>query len=183
MKSSGSIWFVYGIAVVVTFSIGVLSFSVFVLAKVFGSSPEATPTAPVVSATPTARTLPKARALRYSAARVLAVRAVDSNPRQLVLVVSTPTGCAQKLQAASIKEGPGAIAVRVTQQTYRTGCPWQREQILTTATTPIANRTLIVNGTLWTSTVTGGYELALSESRAPRNSTAGRTTSGGRTPR
>ena len=35
MKSSGSIWFAYGVAVVVTFTIGLLSFTVFVLAKVF----------------------------------------------------------------------------------------------------------------------------------------------------
>ena len=37
-SSGGSAWLAWGVAVVVTTLIGVLSFSVFVLSKVFGSS-------------------------------------------------------------------------------------------------------------------------------------------------
>lgn len=192
MKSSGSIWFVYGVAVVVTFTVGMLSFTVFVLAKVFApgapesasaqpnlpaastTGPTSTPDSPAPSMTPSPRgsdpststpapnsTTPGSRDLRSTPAKVLAVRAVASNPRQLVLTVATPTGCAQKLRATPYAEGPGAIAVRVTQQTYREGCAWRQKPILATSSTPIANRTVIVNGVPWTSTPSGKYELAL----------------------
>jgi hypothetical protein len=160
VKSSGSIWFVYGVAVVVTFGIGVLSFSVFVLSKVFGSDPSPTVQAQA-PADPTPDQTKSHRVLRTTPARVLEVQAVKANPRQLVLIVATPSGCAQKLEAASYAEGPGAIAVRVTQQTYRSGCHLRAEPILVTASTSIADRTVIVNGTPWTSTSSGSYELAL----------------------
>jgi hypothetical protein len=194
VKSSGSIWFVYGVAVVVTFTVGLLSFTVFVLAKVFApGSPDQTsaqppatstvapdnsasspPERPTTTPTPTqpsttsGRTAdeltpstPQSRDLRNTTARVLAIRAVASNPRQLVLTVATPTGCAQKLRATQYAEGPGAIAVRVTQQMYREGCEWREKAILTTSSSPIADRTIIVNGIPWTNTPTGRYELAL----------------------
>ena len=35
MKSSGSLWFGYGVVLVVTFVVGVLAFSVWVLSMVF----------------------------------------------------------------------------------------------------------------------------------------------------
>ncbi|QNE21431.1 hypothetical protein F1D05_30285 [Kribbella qitaiheensis] len=159
MKVSGSVWFVYGVAVLVTFVIGLLAFSVFVLSKVFGSSsPEPSPPAPeVVQAQPSAAPTPVART---SAAQVLEVRSVVADPRQLVLIVATPVGCAQNLRAVAFAEGAGAVAVRVTQQTS-TGCRWQRKPVLATAKAPIADRTLLVNGTPWTRTDSGRYQQAL----------------------
>jgi hypothetical protein len=177
VKSSGSIWFVYGVAVVVTFTIGLLSVIVVVLAQVFSSGSDDKPsTQPAVTSTPvpvvTSTPTPSApaptttserteREYRSTTARVLAIRTVASNPRQLVLTVATPTGCAQKLRATQYADGPGAIAVRVTQQTYREGCAWREKTILTTASAPIADRTVIANGIPWTSTPSGRYELAL----------------------
>jgi Na+-transporting methylmalonyl-CoA/oxaloacetate decarboxylase gamma subunit len=164
VKSFGSVWFVYGVAVVVTFLIGVLAFSVFVLSKVFGSSsPDDVPPAPVVAhGQPQTETpQPSATVVRATPAQVLEVRPVVADSRQLVLVVVTPVGCAHSLRATTYAEGPGAIAVRVTQQTERTKCPWQRKPVLATAKAPIAARTIIVNGTPWTPTQTGRYERAV----------------------
>jgi hypothetical protein len=166
VKSSGSVWFVYGVAVVVTFVIGVLAFSVFVLSKVFGSS---SPDDPAPSPPPVAQTQPHLRSLpqpsaapmRATAAQVLEVRSVVSDSRELVLIVATPVGCARNLRATTYAEGPGAIAVRVTQQAERTGCRWQRKPVLATAKGSLKSRTLIVNGTPWTPTATGRYEHAL----------------------
>lgn len=161
MKSSGSIWFVYGVAVVVTFLIGLLAFSVFVLSKVFGSSaPEPAPPA-VTQAAPVPTPSP---APKTTAVRVYEIRPVVADDRQLVLIVATPAGCTRALKATAYAEGPGAIAVRVTQQAYRTGCTWQRKPVLATAARPVGDRSLIVNGTLWTPTPTGGYQQALAGS-------------------
>ncbi|TCN35531.1 hypothetical protein EV644_11594 [Kribbella orskensis] len=173
MKSGGSVWFVYGVAVLVTFVVGVVAFSVFVLAKVFGgSSPEEPGPVPVVEARQTAAP----RVIRTTVAKVLEVRAVAANPEQIVLVVATPAGCAQKLQAAAYAEGPGAVAVRVTQRTYRTGCRWVQQPVLATAKAAIADRTLIVNGSPWTLSATDGtYQPALTpESGNDRRQAAGR---------
>ncbi|TCM36926.1 hypothetical protein EV648_1211 [Kribbella sp. VKM Ac-2568] len=173
MKSGGSVWFVYGVAVLVTFVVGVVAFSVFVLAKVFGgSSPEEPKQRPVVEARQTAAP----RVIRTTVAKVLEVRAVAANPEQIVLIVATPAGCAQKLQAAAYAEGPGAVAVRVTQRTYRTGCRWVQQPVLATAKAPIADRTLIVNGSPWTLSATDGtYQPALTpESGDDRRQAAGR---------
>jgi hypothetical protein len=162
VKSSGSVWFVYGIAVVVTFLVGTIAFSVFVLSKVFSSSPaEPAPVpAPIAQAEPTpAPTTPPV--IRTTTARVFEIRPVSSNPRQVVLIVATPVGCVRKLQAAAYAEGPGAVAVRVTQQAYRAGCRWQRKSVLATAKAPFADRTLVVNGALWTTDPTGRYQPAL----------------------
>jgi Na+-transporting methylmalonyl-CoA/oxaloacetate decarboxylase gamma subunit len=158
MKSSGSVWFVYGVAVVVTFLIGLLSFSVFVLSKVFGSSePDPAPAPPAVTqAAPSPAAAPKT-----TVAKVFEVRPVTADNRQLVLIVATPAGCTRALRATTYAEGPGAVAVRVTQQTYRTGCTWQRKPVLATATRPLGTRSLIINGTLWTPTPTGTYQQAL----------------------
>jgi Na+-transporting methylmalonyl-CoA/oxaloacetate decarboxylase gamma subunit len=119
---SGSVWFVYGVAVLVTFVIGVLAFSVFVLSKVFGSSdPEQAPAPSVVQAQPSASSTP---VLKVGAAQVLEVRAVVADSRQVVVIVATPVGCARNLRAVAYAEGAGAVAVRVTQQIV-TGCRWQ----------------------------------------------------------
>lgn len=164
MKSSGSVWFVYGVAVVVTFVVGMLAFSVFVLSKVFGGSSDdpgpadAAPTVAQAEPTPAPSTSPP---VRTTAARVFEIRAVTSNPRQVVLIVATPAGCARQLHASAYAEGPGAVAVRVTQQAYRAGCTWQRKPVLATAKAPFADRTLIVNGTLWSTDPTGRYQPAL----------------------
>jgi hypothetical protein len=162
VKSSGSVWFVYGIAVVVTFLIGVIAFSVFVLSKVFGSSspePDHAPVLPPVAvAQPEATPTP---AIRTTTAQVLEIHPVASNPSQVMLIVATPSGCARRLHAAAYAEGPGAVAVRVTQQAYRTGCRWQRKPVIATAKAPVADRTLIVNGAPWTRTSTGTYQPAL----------------------
>jgi hypothetical protein len=159
VKVSGSVWFVYGVAVLVTFVIGVLAFGVFVLSKVFGSSsPEETPVPVVVQAQPSVTPTP---VLKVSAAQVLEVRAVVADSRQFVVIVATPVGCARNLRAVTYAEGVGAVAVRVTQQT-NPGCRWQRKPVLATAKTPIAARTLIINGTLWTrSPSSGTYHQAL----------------------
>ena len=157
----------------VTFVVGVVAFSVFVLAKVFGgSSPEEPKQRPVVEARQTAAP----RVIRTTVAKVLEVRAVPANPEQIVLVVATPAGCAQKLQAATYAEGPGAVTVRVTQRTYRTGCRWVQQPVLATAKAPIADRTLIVNGSPWTLSATdGSYQPALTpESGDDRRQAAGR---------
>lgn len=164
MKSSGSVWFVYGVAVVVTFLVGMLAFTVFVLSKVFGSSSpdEPAPTTPAVAQSqPGLQPRSSAPVVRTTVAQVLEVRPVVSDPRQLVVIVATPVGCAGNLRATTYAEGPGAIAVRVTQQADRTGCKWQRKPVLATAKAPIDARTLIVNGTPWTTTASGRYEQAL----------------------
>jgi len=166
VKSSGNVWFVYGVAVLVTFVVGVLAFSVFVLSKVFGGgSPEEQKPAPapVVEAQVTA----KPQVIRTTLAKVLEVRSVAANPEQIVLVVATPAGCAQKLQAVTYAEGPGAVAVRVTQRTYRTGCRVVQQPVLATAKRPVAERTLIVNGSPWTlATADGTYQPALTPDSA-----------------
>jgi hypothetical protein len=155
----GSVWFVYGVAVLVTFVIGVLAFSVFVLSKVFGSSsPESSPPAPSVVQAQTS--IGPTPVPQTSAAQVLEVRAVVADSRQVVVIVATPVGCARNLRAVAYAEGPGAIAVRVTQQTT-VGCRWQRKPVLATAKAPLADRTLIVNGTPWTPTDSGTYRPAL----------------------
>ncbi|GAB2575943.1 hypothetical protein [Kribbella endophytica] len=161
MKSSGSVWFVYGVALVVTFLIGLLAFSVFVLSKVFGSSePDPAPAPPAVTqAAPAPTPTPKTTAVK-----VFEIRPVVADDRQLVLIVATPAGCTRSLRATTYAEGPGAVAVRVTQQAYRTGCTWQRKPVLATATRPLGTRSLIINGTLWTPTPTGGYQQALANS-------------------
>jgi hypothetical protein len=161
--------------VVVTFVVGVVAFSVFVLAKVFGGASPEEPKpgpGPVVEA----RETPAPRVIRTTVAKVLEVRAVAANPEQIVLVVATPAGCAQKLQAAAYAEGPGAVAVRVTQRTYRTGCRWVQQPVLATAKAPIADRTLIVNGSPWTLSAAGEtYQPALTpESGDDRRQAAGR---------
>jgi Na+-transporting methylmalonyl-CoA/oxaloacetate decarboxylase gamma subunit len=164
VKSSGSVWFVYGVAVVVTFLVGMLAFTVFVLSKVFGSSSpdEPAPAPPAVAQSqPGLQPRSSAPVVRTTVAQVLEVRPVVSDPRQLVVIVATPVGCARNLRATTYAEGPGAIAVRVTQQADRTGCRWQRKPVLATAKAPIDARTLIVNGTPWTPTASGRYEQAL----------------------
>ncbi|GAA1524083.1 hypothetical protein [Kribbella lupini] len=162
MKSSGSVWFVYGVAVVVTFLIGLLAFSVFVLAKVFGSSePDPAPAPPAV--TQAAPTPAPAPAPRTTVAKVFEIRPVVADDRQLVLVVATPAGCTRFLRATTYAEGPGAVAIRVTQQADRAGCTWQRKPVLATAARAVGGRTLIVNGTVWTPTAGGVYRLALAD--------------------
>ncbi|TDO47164.1 hypothetical protein EV643_10955 [Kribbella sp. VKM Ac-2527] len=169
MKSSGSVWFVYGVAVVVTFLVGLISFAVFVLAQVFGSGGENEP-GPVVqgqpTVTPTATATPVART---TLVRVYEVRAVVADKRQVVLIVATPVGCTNFLRAAAYAEGPGAVAVRVTQQAYRADCKWQRKPVLATARAPIAARTLIVNGVVWTADAEGRYAPALRSSGSPNS--------------
>lgn len=161
MKASGSVWFGYGVAVVVTFLVGVLSFGVFVLAKVFGgSAPEGSPApVPQVIASPSAA--PSQRVVRATTAGVMGVQHVKGNPRQLVLIVATPTGCAQKPVAATYAEGPGAVAVRVTQRKLRGGCRLKAEAVLAVAKDPIAGRTLLLNGVPWTLGADGEYGEAL----------------------
>jgi Na+-transporting methylmalonyl-CoA/oxaloacetate decarboxylase gamma subunit len=163
MKSSGSVWFVYGVAVVVTFLIGLLSFSVFVLSKVFGSSePDPTPPPPAVTqAAPSVSPVP---APKTTVARVYDVRAVEADDRQVVIVVASPAGCARSLRATTYAEGPGAVAVRVTQQVHRGGCAWQRKPVLARAARPLDDRSIIVNGVLWTPTAEGNYQQALAAS-------------------
>ncbi len=157
MKASGSVWVGYGVAVVVTFLVGVLSFSVFVLAKVFGGDgSEGGESAPPVPAPAVVSAAPRA-----VAAVVMDVQVVKANPRQLVLVVATPKGCAQSLQATTYAEGAGAVAVRVTQRTYRRGCKMKAEAVLATTKDPVGSRTLLLNGVPWTPVAGGGYEEAL----------------------
>ncbi|WP_328320967.1 hypothetical protein OHA70_23175 [Kribbella sp. NBC_00382] len=156
MKASGSAWFGYGIAVVVTFLVGMLAFTVFVLSKVFGSSaPEEKP-----APEPQAVSSPSA-ARRPVAVGVLEVQAVKGNPQQVVLIVATPTGCAQEPQVVTYAEGGGAIAVRVTQRIYRSGCHLKTDSVLATAKAPIAGRPLLLNGVPWTMGADGEYEQAL----------------------
>lgn len=158
MKASGSAWFGYGIAVVVTFLVGMLAFTVFVLSKVFGSSaPEEQPVPePQAVSSPAAST-----ARRPVPVGVLEVQAVKGNPQQVVLIVATPTGCAQEPQVVTYAEGAGAIAVRVTQRVYRSGCHLKTDSVLATAKAPIAGRTLLLNGVPWTVGADGEYEQAL----------------------
>ena len=143
--------------------IGLLAFSVFVLSKVFGSSePDPAPAPPAVTQaapTPSASPAPKTTAVK-----VFEIRPVVADDRQLVLIVATPAGCTRSLRATTYAEGPGAVAVRVTQQAYRTGCTWQTQTILATATRALGTRSLIINGTLWTPTPAGGYQQALASS-------------------
>lgn len=158
MKASGSVWFGYGVAVVVTFLVGVLSFSVFVLAKVFGgSAPDEKSVPQVVVSSPASSVAP--RVVRPTAAAVMDVHAVK--PNQLVLIVATPTGCAQKVRAVTYAEGAGAVGVRVTQRVYRRGCPMKAEPVLVTTKAPVGGRTLLLNGVPWTPVAGGGYEEGL----------------------
>lgn len=161
MKASGSVWFGYAVAVAVTFVVGVLAFSIFVLSKVFGSpSPDEKPPAPPQAvSTPSASAT--AKVVKPTAAGIMAVQTVKANPRQLILIVATPTGCAQKVKAVPYAEGEGAIAMRVTQRKYRGGCRLKAEPVLVTAKAPIANRTLLLNGAPWTPGANGEYEEAL----------------------
>jgi hypothetical protein len=171
-SSGGSAWLAWGIAVVVTTLIGVLSFSVFVLSKVFGSSSPDSDAAPPVH--PPASTLPSkapAPVVRSQLANVVEIRTARTNPRVVVLIVVTPAGCARKLHASALAERPGAVAVRVTQETFRAGCTVWREAVTVAAKAPVAGRTVIVNGTSWTVGPTGRYRPAKTDS-----STAGRTT-------
>ncbi|TWD82597.1 hypothetical protein FB561_3732 [Kribbella amoyensis] len=171
MKSSGSVWFVYGVAVVVTFLIGLVAFSVFVLSKVFGgSAPEDRPPVPeVTSAVPSPTVSPS---VKVTEAKVYAVRPVVSNRRQVVLVVATPVGCTQYLRASTYAEGPGAVAVRVTQLADRVGCKWERRPVLATARTPIAGRAVIVNDAVWTADSDGRYVPALKSGGNPQQRTS-----------
>jgi len=158
---SGSVWLVYGVAVVITFVVGVLAFSVFVLSKVFGASdpePAPAPSGEVQAVAPSA-TGRSAPVVQSSVAKVLEVRAVEGEPRRVVLIVATPGGCARNLRAQAFAEGPGAVAVRVTQQ-VRAGCAWERRPVVAVAKAALGDRTLIVNGTPWTPGA-DGYELAL----------------------
>lgn len=166
MKASGSVWFGYGVAVVVTFLVGVLSFSVFVLSKVFGGSggdEESAPVPQVVASSPASSGA--ARVVRPTAAAVMDVQVVKANPRQLVLIVATPTGCAQKVRAVTYAEGAGAVGVRVTQRTYKRGCHLKAEPVLVTTKDPVGGRTLLLNGVPWTPVAGGGYEEGLRTSR------------------
>jgi Na+-transporting methylmalonyl-CoA/oxaloacetate decarboxylase gamma subunit len=157
VKASGSAWFGYGIAVVVTFLVGMLAFTVFVLSKVFGSSsPEERP-APV----PQAVSSPTTATARPTAVGVMEVQVVKGNPQQVVLIVATPTGCAQQPQVVTYAEGAGAVAVRVTQRVYRSGCHLKTGSVLATAKAPIAGRTLLLNGVPWTVGADGEYQQAL----------------------
>jgi Na+-transporting methylmalonyl-CoA/oxaloacetate decarboxylase gamma subunit len=157
VKGSGSAWFGYGVAVVVTFLVGLLAFTVFVMAKVFGgSAPEekSAPVPQVVSSPTTAR-------VRPSVVGVMEVQVVKGNPRQVVLIVATPTGCAQEPRVVTYAEGAGAVAVRVTQRVYRSGCHLKTDSVLATAKAPIGARTLLLNGVPWTVGADGQYEQAL----------------------
>jgi hypothetical protein len=78
-----------------------------------------------------------------------------------VLIVATPTGCAQEPQVVTYAEGAGAIGVRVTQRVYRSGCHLKTDSVLATAKAPIAGRTLLLNGVPWTMGADGEYEQAL----------------------
>jgi hypothetical protein len=158
---SGSVWLVYGVAVVVTFVVGVIAFSVFVLSKVFGASaPEPGPAPlPSVQAVAPSMRVSSAPVVRVSVAKVLEVRAVVADPRQVVLIVATPGECGRNVRAAVFAEGVGAVAVRVTQEALP-GCKWERKPVLAVAKAPLGERTLIVNGTPWTPGG-DGYELAL----------------------
>ncbi|WBQ03372.1 hypothetical protein [Kribbella sp. CA-293567] len=146
-----------------TFLVGVLSFGVFVLAKVFGSSgaEEAPVSVPEAVASPSASPSPAQRVVRPTAAGVMEVQVVEGNPRALVLIVATPTGCAQKPQAITYAEGPGAVDVRVTQRRYRGGCKLKAEPVLAVTKAPVGKRTLLLNGVPWTVGESGQYEEAL----------------------
>jgi hypothetical protein len=171
-KSGGTAWLAWGVAVVMTTLIGMLSFSVFVLSKVFGStSPDSNASPPVP---PPASTLPSKApvpVVQSQPAKVVEIRTVANDPRVVVLIVATPSGCARKLHASAFAEGPGAVAVRVTQETLRVGCTLQHKAVSVAAKAPVAGRTVIVNGASWTVGPAGRYRPAKTDS-----STAGRTT-------
>jgi Na+-transporting methylmalonyl-CoA/oxaloacetate decarboxylase gamma subunit len=157
VKASGSAWFGYGIAVVVTFLVGMLAFTVFVLSKVFGASaPEEKPVP-----APQAVSSPSAAVARPSVVGVMEVQVVKGNPQKVVLIVATATGCAQEPQVVTYAEGAGAVAVRVTQRVYRSGCHLKTDSVLATAKAPIAGRTLLLNGVPWTVGADGEYEQGL----------------------
>jgi hypothetical protein len=171
-SSGGSAWLAWGVAVVVTTLIGVLSFSVFVLSKVFGSSSPDSDTSPPASHP--ASTLPSkvpAPVMKSRPAEVVAILTAAKNPRLVVLIVATPAGCARQLHASAFAEGPGAVAVRVTQEILRAGCTLRRKAVSVAANAPVAGRTVIVNGTSWTVGPAGRYRPVKADS-----STAGRTT-------
>jgi hypothetical protein len=159
-KASGSVWFVYGVAVLVTFVVGVVAFGVFVLSKVFGgdSAAEEPPAAVQVQASVTPSVTPSVGALKV--AQVLEVRGVVADARQVVVIVSTPVGCAENLRGVAYAEGDGAVAVRVTQRVTG-GCRWVRRPVLVTAKAALGDRVVIVNGVPWTATEAGKYRQAL----------------------
>ena len=155
-KGSGSVWFGYAVAVLVTVVIGTVAFGVFVLSKVFGGGSAEEPPAVVrvsPSVTPSVRPAVKA-------AQVLEVRGVVADARQVVVIVATPVGCAENLRGVAYAEGDGAVAVRVTQQ-VTAGCRWVRRPVLVTAKAPLGDRVVIVNGVPWTATEIGKYRQAL----------------------
>ncbi len=154
----GSVWFGYGVAVLVTVVIGVVAFGVFVMSKVFGgSSAEEEPPAVVrMSVTPSVK--PSVGVVK--AAQVLEVRGVVADARQVVVVVATPVGCAEELRGVAFAEGDGAVAVRVTQRVSE-GCRWVRRPVLVTAKAPVGDRVVIVNGVPWTAVGDGKYRQAL----------------------
>jgi hypothetical protein len=170
--SGGSAWLAWGVAVLLTTLIAVLSFSVFVLSKVFGSTSPGSDPAPQVP--PPASTLaskPPAPVVKSQPAKVVEIRTAAKNPRVVVLIVALPAGCARKLHASATAEGPGAVAVRVTQEIFGAGCALQRKAVQVAAKAPVAGRTVIVNGVSWTVSPAGRYRPARTDS-----STAARTT-------
>jgi hypothetical protein len=117
-SSGGSAWLAWGVAVVATTLIGVLSFSVFVLSKVFGSSSPDSDASPPVPPPTSTLALEDPRAGGEEPARVVEIRTAAKNPRVVVLTMAMPAGCARNLHASAFAEGPGAVAVRVTQESF-----------------------------------------------------------------
>jgi hypothetical protein len=75
-SSGGSAWLAWGVAVVVTTLIGVLSFSVFVLSKVFGAASPDSDVSPPTSTLPSSAAAP---VVKSQPAKVVEIRTVAKN--------------------------------------------------------------------------------------------------------
>lgn len=150
----------YAGAIVATGLIGLLSFSVFVLAQVFGGSPDPDPRPVAEQPVVTSSVKPSTPAWIEKRATIVGVRAGKKNPRALVMIVALPAGspgCARGLNARIIDETPTGVAVETRVSSLRGGCEVISKTIAATAREPLGDRRLIVNGDAWTRTPKGTY--------------------------
>ncbi|WP_328996053.1 hypothetical protein OG394_15485 [Kribbella sp. NBC_01245] len=150
----------YAGAIVVTTLIGLLSFSVFVLAQVFGGSPSPDPQPVAEQPVVTSVTPSPTTGWVEKRATIVGVRAGKKNPRALVMVVALPVGspgCARGLHARIIDETSTEVAVETRVSSLRRRCEVISKTIAATAREPLGDRRLIVNGDAWTRNAKGSY--------------------------
>ncbi|MFC0622449.1 hypothetical protein [Kribbella deserti] len=152
----------YAGAVAATTVIGLLSFSVFVLAQVFGGSEDDSPPPVAVQPVVTPSTTPASTTAGWveKPATIVGVRVGKKNPRALVMVVALPVGapgCARGLDTRIVTETDTGLTVETRLSTMRSGCDVVSRTIAATAREPLGDRRLVINGEAWTRNAKGGY--------------------------